>query len=72
MKYVETEVVHSKSKDAWNVIGQTVGCKYKIARVPYLICDNEILNTMAKSEALEHAEFISRAFNKAYRERELK
>lgn len=56
--------MHSQSKDAWNVIGDTVGGKYKIARVPYIVADgSEILTTRNKNEALEHAEFISYCFN---------
>ena len=58
-----TKVKHSESKSAWNVIGDTVGAKYKIARVPYLVSDSEILNTREKAEALEHAMFISFCFN---------
>lgn len=62
---IKTKVVHSKSKDAWNVVGTSLGRKYKIARVPYLISEDEIINTMDKSEALLHAQFISRCFNKS-------
>lgn len=62
---IKTKVTHSLSKSAWNVIGTIPGGKYKIARVPYFVVkDNEILTTRNKSEALEHAEFISNAFNK--------
>ena len=63
---IKTGVVHSESKTAWNVIGTTLRRKYKIARVPYVLCDNDILNTRNKNEALEHAVFISNAFNKEY------
>jgi len=69
MKNIETKVVHSRSQAAWNICGKRPGQKYKIARVPYLIIDGldwEALNTHAKNEALEHAQFISRAFNNAY------
>jgi len=69
MKKIRTEVKHSKSKDAWNVIGTTLGSKYKIARIPYTVVpDSEILNTRNKHEALEHALFISKCFNEHYRE----
>ncbi len=65
MKNIRTKVVHSQSHKAWNVIGDTLGGKYKIARCPYhVLDDSEILNTKNKYEALEHAQFISRAFNK--------
>jgi hypothetical protein len=58
-----TKVKHSKSKSAWNVIGETLGAKYKIARVPYFFNDSEILNTREKEVAFEHAMFISFCFN---------
>lgn len=61
---LKTKVKHSESKDAWNVIGDIAGGKYKIARVPYYTREgNEILNTREKAEALEHAIFISFCFN---------
>lgn len=61
----KTTVKHSESKPAWNIIGTTIGEKYKIARVPYLVIeDNEITTTRNKYEALQDALFISRCFNK--------
>lgn len=58
-----TKVKHSESKNAWNIIGTDSGGKYKIARVPYLVAeDSEILTTLNKAEALEHAMFISHCF----------
>lgn len=61
---IKTKVKHSESKSAWNIIGDNMGEKYKIARVPYLIVDDdEILSTQNKEEALEHAMFISFCFN---------
>ncbi len=60
---IKTAVVHSESKDAWNVIGRTLGKKYKIARVPYLATENKKLTAIAKAEAKNHAEFISFCFN---------
>jgi hypothetical protein len=66
MKSIETKVVHSQSKSAWNIIGTRPGGKYKIARIPYLIIEgDEISSTREKSEALEHALFMSRCFNNA-------
>ncbi len=62
---IKTKVVHSKSKDAWNVVGTKLPGKYKIARIPYLITGNEVIDTREKAEALFHAEFISRCFNKS-------
>lgn len=66
MERILTKVVHSESKSAWNVVGVNMGTKHKVARCPYVKCDNEILLMHFKSEALEHAEFISDAFNKHY------
>jgi hypothetical protein len=60
---MKTKVVHSESKDAWNVVGTEVGNKFKIARIPYLVVNNEIFTTRNKNEALEHALFISKCFN---------
>lgn len=68
MKSIKTKIVHSQSKTAWNIVGETLGGKYKIARIPYQIADNmEILNTRNKAEALKHAEFISWCLNNAER-----
>lgn len=60
---IKTKVVHSQSKPAWNVIGTQLSCKYKIARIPYIVTENEVIATREKSEALNHAEFISFCFN---------
>lgn len=60
---IKTKVVHSRTKSAWNVVGIGLGGKYKIARVPYLKTDIDVINTREKAEALEHAEFISYCFN---------
>lgn len=62
---IKTKVVHSQSKDAWNVVGVKIPGKYKIARIPYVVTGNEITDTKEKSEALQHAEFISRCFNRS-------
>jgi hypothetical protein len=64
MKNIKTTVEHSESKNAWNVVGTIPGLKYKIARCPYIVVpESEILTTLNKNEALEHALFISKAFN---------
>ena len=64
MEYIKTEVKHSLSKHAWNIVGTQLGWKYKIAQVPYIAIEgNEIVTTRNKYEALEHALFISRSFN---------
>jgi len=60
---IKTKVVHSQTKSAWNVIGESIGKKYKIARVPYLIIDNVELTERNRLEAFSHAEFISYCFN---------
>ena len=52
---MKTKVVHSKSKNAWNVVNTEWGGKYKIARVPYSQIDNDILDTRRKHEAMETA-----------------
>ena len=62
---IKTKVVHSLTKEAWNVVGTKIPGKFKIARVPYLITGNDIIDTKYKSEALLHAEFISKCFNKS-------
>ena len=58
---MKTKVVHSQSKNAWNVVGEELGGKYKIARIPYEQSDNDILNTRWKHEALEIAMHISKS-----------
>ena len=69
MVNIETKVVHSASKNAWNIIGTRWGGKYKIARIPYIYLEqNAPFYERKKQEALEHAQFISDAFNKAYEE----
>lgn len=61
---VKTKVKHSESKNAWNVIATSLGRKYKITRIPYLrIPGNKVLSDIRKTEAFEHAEFISFCFN---------
>ena len=64
---INTEVKHSESKSAWNVVGTRLGGKHKIARVPYLILKegeySEMHNTREKAEALDYALFISYCFN---------
>lgn len=61
---IKTKVVHSRTKDAWNVVGTSLGEKYKIARIPYtFMSENCITSVRNKAEALEHAMFISYCFN---------
>lgn len=66
---IKTKVVHSKTKPAYNVIGTTLGSKFKIARIPYLVDENlsEDWNNREMDEAKAHAEFISRCFNESER-----
>ena len=59
----KTKVVHSDTKPAWNVVATSIGGKYKIARIPYLIDYDVNFNAKWKQEALDHAEFISHCFN---------
>jgi len=62
---IKTKVVHSKSKPAYNVVGISLGSKYKIARIPYLVNGDlsEEWNNKEMDEAKNHAEFISKCFN---------
>ena len=62
---IKTRVVHSQTKSAWNIVGQSLGGKYKIARVPYLVMDSQNLSDGNRQEAFAHAEFISHCFNKS-------
>jgi len=66
---MKTKVVHSQSKDAWNIIGIEYGKKYKIARFPYCVVKDEVILTHRNmKEAFNHAEFASKCFNENYRE----
>lgn len=60
---IKTKVVHSQTKSAWNIVGENLGGKYKIARVPYLVSDIQVLSDKNIIEAFKHAEFISYCFN---------
>lgn len=60
---IQTKIVHSASKPAWNVIGTKLAGKYKIARVPYVPLEDPELNEINKEEALHHARFINWCFN---------
>ena len=60
---IKTKVVHSQTKSAWNVVGVTMGGKWKVARVPYVVTKNDAIDEMNRLEAFEHAEFISYCFN---------
>jgi len=61
---IQTRVKHSESKSAWNVVGNTLGGKYKIARVPYFKSEtNDDVTETFKNEAKHHAELISFCFN---------
>ena len=60
---IQTKVLHSATKAAWNVIGTKLGGKYKIARVPYIPVEKDCTNDRNRIEAYEHAMFISYCFN---------
>lgn len=60
---IKTKVVHSQSKTAWNIVGETLGRKYKIARIPYTMTNNDEINSINFKEALAHANFIRYCFN---------
>lgn len=56
-------VKHSKSKDAWNVLGTILGSRYKIARCPYLQNSNlsKEWNEVEKLEQEANAKLIAYA-----------
>ncbi len=60
---IKTKVVHSKTNPAWNVVGTSLGEKYKIARIPYVVSEVMEVLDQTRDEAFEHAEFISTCFN---------
>lgn len=60
---IKTKVVHSEKNAAWNVVGATIGGKYKIARCPYVVSKDEDITARERAEALLHAQFISWCFN---------
>lgn len=59
----KVKIKHSESKNAWNIVGDKGGLKYKIARLPYIMSTDEELNNINKAEAFMHAEFICYCFN---------
>lgn len=59
---IKTKVVHSQTKSAWNIIGEKLGGKYKIARIPYCT-GGYFIDDRNREEAFKHAEFISYCFN---------
>jgi hypothetical protein len=60
---IKTKIVHSQSNSAWNIIGNDLGKKYKISRVPYLSTNDEEVTKRERAEAYQHAEFIKWCFN---------
>tara|TARA_R110000850_G_scaffold277151_1_gene424867 strand:- start:57823 stop:58077 length:255 start_codon:yes stop_codon:yes gene_type:complete len=60
---IKTKVVHSQSKAAWNIVGEKLAGKYKIARVPYLYVEDQDVTHRNRQEAFEHAQYISVCFN---------
>lgn len=56
------KVKHSESKSSVNVIGTSLGGRYKIARCPYTLIDGLTeLNDTEKNEATANALLISKA-----------
>ena len=59
------QVVHSESKNAWNVIGTMLGGKFKLAKVPYILMerkdDNDSFNRAMRREAEADAKLIAAA-----------
>jgi hypothetical protein len=63
----KVRVVHSETKNAWNIVGTILGGKYKWARIPYeQYKGNESLSTKEKFDALLLAEFIAEQINHGY------
>ena len=60
---IKTEIAHSQTKAAWNIIGKDPGGKYKIARIPYCVTASSEIIDKNRIEAFQHAEFISHCFN---------
>ncbi len=63
MKQIKTEVKHSESKSAWNVVGTQLGEKYKIARIPHTPHTLPGITDRERAEALEYAKYISDCLN---------
>jgi len=63
---IKTKVVHSKSNLAWNVVGENLANKFKIARIPYILSGNKEYDLKAIDEAHTHAIFISTCFNNSF------
>lgn len=59
----QTRVVHSNSNPAWNIVNDSLGMKFKIAVIPYLVLDDKTETDREKNEALSYATFISDCFN---------
>lgn len=55
-------VKHSESKEAWNIIGTTLGGKYKVARCPYFPFekDEAKANAQLMASAPELLEMLSK------------
>lgn len=55
---MKTQIKHSHSKSAWNIVGTMLGDTYKLARIPYNVCGNESLDEKERGRALKLAEYI--------------
>ena len=55
------KVKKSESKPAFNVVGTSVGLRYKIARCPYNIVGNSAIDEMEETEAKANAALIAAA-----------
>lgn len=53
------KVRKSDSKDAYNVVGTRLGGKWKIARCPYTICDDNSVNERLMYQAKADAQLMS-------------
>ena len=59
----KVKVVHSQSKNAWNIVNTKLGSKYKIAIIPYVYCEDPEITADQKKEAENHANLIAEQFN---------
>lgn len=62
---LKVKLKHSQTKSAWNIIGTIPGDKYKIARIPYSVYDNEIISNNNREEAYNIAEYIETCLNQS-------
>lgn len=60
---IKTKVVHSSKNNSWNVVGTTLGAKYKVARIPYAVSEIEVVTNELSNESKNIAEYLSFCLN---------